>query len=155
MGGQVYFSWPDPQNQIAWHLLGHISNDKPSAIFKISNLKKSDVAAITNTFSGMMMGGGGGLNPAFFGQASVVSAAHNAQIGISIEPMDTVLQSTPAPTVDPSRVSAFVEFTEKMLSNFVNYALSFGDGNTISLNVVQSWYESFKRRLSQDPNFWR
>ncbi|CAL8133631.1 unnamed protein product [Orchesella dallaii] len=149
MGGQIYFSWPDPQNQIAWHLLGHISNEKPSAIFKISNLKKT--APVLNEF-GLPIGG---LNPAFFGQGAVTSAVHNAQIGISLEPIDAILNSTPVSTADPPKVSSFVEFTEKMLTNFVNYATSFGDGSSISVNVVHSWYDNFKRRLQQDPNFWK
>lgn len=37
----VYFSWAGPEGG-SWHLLGHISNDKPSAIFKVSSLRKGE-----------------------------------------------------------------------------------------------------------------
>ena len=35
-GGSVYFCWPKPQP--TWSLLGFISNEKPSAIFKIAKV---------------------------------------------------------------------------------------------------------------------
>lgn len=38
-GGAVYFSWPT-EGSPAWHLLGFLANDKPSAIFKVSSLKR-------------------------------------------------------------------------------------------------------------------
>jgi len=38
-GGAVYFSWPTEGSGPAWHLLGLLANDKPSAIFKVSGLK--------------------------------------------------------------------------------------------------------------------
>ena len=34
MAGAVYFSWPQPNGDQAWQLLGTISNNKPSAIFR-------------------------------------------------------------------------------------------------------------------------
>jgi hypothetical protein len=141
-GGQIYFSWPDPSTQVVWHLLGYISNEKPSAIFKISNLKNKH-ATDSNIAS------------SFFGQSSI-SSIHNAQIGISIEPIEIVQQATTVATADPSTVSTFVEFSQKMLENFVNYAASFsGDPNYISMNTVRTWYENFQRRLQVDPYFWR
>ena len=40
MGGSVYMSWPSESGDSSWQLIGHLTNEKPSAIFKISGLKK-------------------------------------------------------------------------------------------------------------------
>ena len=79
-GGAVYFSWPPTQPELgtepAWQYLGMISNQKPSAIFKISKLKTKPV----NSNIGMYFSGGMGL------QKTVI----NAQLGISIESLSTL-----------------------------------------------------------------
>jgi len=152
LAGQVYFGWPDENNQVAWHLLGHISNEKPSAIFKISNLKKStSQSAVSPMFFGAATMGGVinnlGMSPG--------SPSASAQIGISVESAESVALSTPVASATPSNVSSFVEFSQKMLDNFVNYATSFGDTNYISLQTVKNWYENFQRRLQADPYFWK
>lgn len=35
----VYFCWPSPDGTQSWHLVGHVTNEKPSLIFKVNNLK--------------------------------------------------------------------------------------------------------------------
>lgn len=63
----VYFSWPDPNKPPTWHLLGNITNEKPSAIFKISGLKQINGTSLQTGFT--------------FGEQKM---SHNAQIGISV-----------------------------------------------------------------------
>ncbi|XP_069693114.1 protein OPI10 homolog [Periplaneta americana] len=149
MGGLVYFSWPEPCAPPTWQLLGHLAEDKPSAIFKISSLKKGplgsgDVGPNMNTFGGQLF-------------------SHNAQIGISVEPILQVQQQSAL--VTSQTTSNFMQFCQKMLENFLNYASSFGvtqaqmtpnpNETFIPLSVLQSWYNNFERRLQQNPNFWR
>lgn len=69
--GMVYWSWPDPAAPPAWQLLGHVSNSKPSAIFKISNLKKLHELAGDARFNDAL------------GRQQI---CHDAQIGIAVEP---------------------------------------------------------------------
>ncbi|KAL3278483.1 hypothetical protein HHI36_013802 [Cryptolaemus montrouzieri] len=141
--GQVFFSWPDPNAPPNWQILGHISNSKPSAIFKISTLKKLHEM---DTFSSTM-----------FGQSNI---CHNAQIGISIEPLMNI---TEVPS--PSNPQSHITFAQKMLENFMNFVLSYSVSQTnmvpdptatyVPLSTVQNWYTNFERRLAQNPNFWK
>ncbi|XP_044262530.1 protein OPI10 homolog [Tribolium madens] len=141
--GQVYFSWPDPHAPPNWQPLGHISNTKPSAIFKISSLKKLEEM-------------GDSMN-ILFGQSHIV---HNAQIGIAIEPLANIREIESA-----NNPSNNVTFAHKMLENFMNFVLSYSvtqqqmvvDPTTtyVPLATVQNWYTNFERRLQQNPNFWK
>ncbi|XP_015177245.1 PREDICTED: protein OPI10 homolog [Polistes dominula] len=146
MGGAVYFSWPDSNAPPNWQFLGFISNLKPSAIFKISTLKKN------HEFENSNLG--------IFGVGKI---SHVAQIGISVEPLNVIEQQ--AATVTEAATNSFVEFVQKMLTSFINYASSFTvtqaqmtpnpTENFVPLSTVQGWYETFERRLQQNPNFWK
>ncbi|GLV44074.1 uncharacterized protein CBL_12630 [Carabus blaptoides fortunei] len=141
--GLVYFSWPDPNAPPNWQLLGHISNSKPSAIFKISSLKKLHEMSESN-------------NVSTFGQQNI---CHNAQIGISIESIANI-RDVPSPTTN-----SYLSFAQKMLENFMNYVSSFAvtqsqmlpnpNENFVPLSTLQNWYTTFERRLCQNPSFWR
>lgn len=150
-GGLVYFSFPDPQSPPCWHLLGYISNDKPSAIFKISNLRDISKYALNSDGTTLM-----------FGQGDI---SLNAQIGISVESLANIQQQCPASLTESVSVPACIEFSQKMLKNFINYASSFmvtqsemtpnPTESFIPVSALRNWYTNFERRLMQNPYFWR
>ncbi|CAG5116333.1 unnamed protein product [Candidula unifasciata] len=149
LGGAVYFAWPRPEGPV-WTLLGHISNQKPSAIFKISSLKTAD-----DINDGRV----------HFGDMSH-QQSHLAQIGISVEPLEQLAQQVPITQVSAqTAVSTYMEFCTKMLENFFNYASSFAVTQSqmtpnptetfVPLSTLKTWFENFQRRLQQNPYFWK
>lgn len=82
-------------------------------------------------------------------------------LGISVEPLGQLEQQVQPSDVTPSTVASNVEFVSKMLNNFVNYVTSFVQnvpGTTeqiVPLSIVQTWFNNFQRRLSENPNFWK
>lgn len=148
MGGAVYFSFPDPvSGGPVWQLLGFITNDKPSAIFRISGLKVGE----------------GGAHP--FGSVAPAASASVAQVGVSVEALDQLAQQTPVSGATVSTVDSFLHFTQKMLDSLFNFAASFAVTQAqmtpnptetfIPSSCVLRWYENFQRRLAQNPNFWK
>ncbi|KAM7403792.1 hypothetical protein PAMA_004294 [Pampus argenteus] len=144
MGGAVYFSFPDPTSGgPVWQLLGFITNDKPSAIFRISGLKAGE----------------GGAHP--FGAMT----SSSAQVGVSVEPLQQLVQQTPVSGAAVSTVDSFLQFTQKMLDSLFNFATSFAVSQRqmtpnpsetfIPSSCILKWYENFQRRMSQNPNFWK
>ncbi|KAG9466324.1 protein Hikeshi isoform X2 [Eleutherodactylus coqui] len=107
MGGSVYISYPDHSGMPVWQLLGFITNEKPSAIFKISGLKSGE----------------GTQHP--FGAMCLPQTPSVAQIGISVELLEQLAQQTPVANAAVSNVDSFTQFTQKMLDNFYNFASSF------------------------------
>jgi protein Hikeshi len=131
-----------------WIYLGKICNQKPSAIFKITNMKHE-----SNTVSATPFG----FSQNNFGQTSNLSVA---MIGISVEPTTQIDSLTPATETQANTLNSSVEFTQKMLENFYNYASSFAqdapDGRQyVPLSTLQTWFDNFKRRLEINPNFWK
>ena len=149
-GGSIYIGWSVGSN-VSWQLLGYISNEKPSAIFKISKVKPHE------------------MNESPFGQEMMDSVSQmsstTALIGISVEPLAQIVQQTPSADTQASTVDSFTEFSQKMLESFFNYASSFAVNPTLTpLNpsetyipssVLQQWYVNFQRRLQTNPNFWK
>ncbi|XP_029613098.1 protein Hikeshi-like isoform X2 [Salmo trutta] len=127
MGGAVYFSFPDPVAGQVWQLLGFITNDKPSAIFKISQLKPGE----------------GGEHP--FGMMTVPQLASVAQVGVSIEPLEQLVQQTPVSGATVCSVDSFMQ--SQMTPN--------PSEMFIPASSILKWYENFQRRMAQNPHFWK
>ncbi|RDD41794.1 Protein Hikeshi [Trichoplax sp. H2] len=148
-GASIFFCWPSPNSEPVWQLLGYISNQKPSAIFRIAKAKDNSLSNQTNTFS----------VPNQFINNNI------AQIGLSIERLDELMQQTPVSSAMPSNLDSFAQFTNKMLENFCNYATSFavtqaqmmpGSNHAyVPVEVVQRWFENFQKRMAANPNFWK
>lgn len=153
-GGSIYIGWPSSEPEgggVSWQLLGFISNQKPSAIFKLVKVKPSNV--VINPFSQELMDTVAGHQPT------------HAQVGIMVEPLAEIVQKTPAANTEASTVNSFIEFSQKMLENFFNYASSFSaspststmdpSGSYVPMAVLQQWYSNFQRRLQANPHFWK
>lgn len=125
--------------------MGVLSNNKPSAIFKLSSLKQhfDTSSQPINAFS------------------QFPSISINAQIGISIEPLINTESQITCIDNPKQNVSLFVEFTQKMVQNLYNYVSSYAvEGGPLQtpmvpLLSVQKWYENFERKLNLNPNFWK
>ncbi len=153
-GGSIFIGWPGPDgtiDSVSWQLLGYITNDKPSAIFKIARVKPTD--SPLNPFSASM------------GSLSASMLATQALVGISVEPLTEIAQKTTSANTEASTVTQFAEFSQKMLENLFNFASSFAvDPRQGGLNptetyipasVLQQWYGNFQRKLHADPKFWK
>ena len=103
-GGAVYFSWPPTQPELSgegasWQYLGMISNQKPSAIFKISKIKTKPL----NRNIGLSFSGGNTM------QQTVI----NAQLGISIESLSTLEGLASSAAAAATEISPASRYFEK------------------------------------------
>lgn len=141
LGGSVYFSWPDPNAPQSWQYLGYISNDKPSAVFKVRNFKIEP-----SPFSHPTPGFG-------FNQTAV---SHVAQIGISIDPLIDIKDMTPCISLSNDHMATFATKTAENLFNFVSSFSKNVPGTNeqvVPLTVVQTWYQNYLKKIEMNPNF--
>jgi hypothetical protein len=148
-GGAVYFNF-QIAGESKWIFLGKITNQKPSAIFRIGKLTHDNHIG-ENPFAASM---------SLMQSTNQVQGVHDAIIGISAELLSTIDSMTPATETQASNLSSFAEYSKKMLDNFFNYASSFAitsndNQQYVPLMTLQNWFNIFQRRLEQNPNFWK
>ncbi|KAF9224723.1 DUF775-domain-containing protein [Gyrodon lividus] len=151
-GATVHFFWPGKGSQI----LGMLSNEKPSAIFRLRS-----------TFSASNPASGMSTPSVFTSAASTTTGEVTAILGFSVEPLETVaaqmaalpatsiisalssssMSVTPVKPADPSALA------EKIAKHLFNYVSGFvpsggvGPDSMVSMSVIARWYESFVSKL--------
>jgi hypothetical protein len=131
-GASVYLSWANQE----WKFLGFLSNEKPSAIFKISCPENQSMDTIV------------------------------AQIGVSIDKAEAITQEVnfklnvessknPTPN-DTYKLSTY------LIENLSNFALSFSQNamitsfqEAIPTDVFRKWLVNIDNKIKKDPNFWK
>ncbi|KAJ2663756.1 hypothetical protein IW148_002314 [Coemansia sp. RSA 1199] len=143
----VHLLWPNK----SWQLLGMLSNDKPSAIFRLK---------------------------ATSGSENTDMVGPTAELGISIEPIQAIEQQMQqqqqqqqnalvpvAQQPSPVSLQSAKQIAERTLQNLYDYATSFatkpdasmgmfGSGapvQVLPVKVFEDWYTSFLRKLQRDP----
>jgi hypothetical protein len=98
----------------------------------------------------------------------------SAQLGIGVESLADIMQKIADTTTVPEASVVClhcaralivyqnwqVSYVTAMIRSLRNHVTSFTPAvinNTeyVPINAIQSWCESFERRLAQNPNFWR
>ncbi|VDP36272.1 unnamed protein product [Schistosoma margrebowiei] len=142
-----------------WHFLGVLTNEKPSAIYKVGKLAKSysnfylcfEDAQLQNVIHPF------GTSASFQCSNGVVPA----QIGISVDLLTNLPQQTEEITSEPS-VSAdrMTQFTRFAAESLFNYVASFARDNSTSdplvpMSAIKGWFDTMLQKLSLDASFWR
>ncbi|KAJ3151164.1 hypothetical protein HDU86_006154 [Geranomyces michiganensis] len=141
----VHFLWPSKDQ---WQFLGILSNEKPSAIYRLGGNKKitSSSSITANDDSGMMLEDDNNNDAAGNGTTLVTPGARSiipAKLGISVEPIEavaaqvnshnlgaattTTTAGTPAAAAQGVLVKNVdpVQLTTKILESLYNYCSSF------------------------------
>ncbi|KAH7395082.1 hypothetical protein DE146DRAFT_615699 [Phaeosphaeria sp. MPI-PUGE-AT-0046c] len=135
-------------------LLGAIANEKPSAIFKVTDK------------AGGPAGGGIGDEDVMVDEG--VNSDATLALGISIEPAQQVAAAleqqkaqrtaTAVPVGNEIILRGQNTVTTKVLAqriikNCYDFLTSWGSGDTVPLKAFQAWWTKFENRIERDPGF--
>ena len=135
------------------HAHCRISNDKPSAIFRVKSTYSENASSAA---------------PTKFSEYSTLSGDQNvtAILGLSVEPIHQIesqLQNIPGASGSgtPNLVQNSAALAERVVKHLINYISGFAGGaavnsNTmIPMNLIERWYEVFIGKLKAGgPGFF-
>ncbi|GAA57260.1 hypothetical protein CLF_112408 [Clonorchis sinensis] len=145
----VYLGLPE-DNFVAWHFLGTLTNDRPSAIYKIGNLRKGlQRQKSEHPFS------------ASFGLSPTNGTVVEAQLGISVEPLVSLPPKSEGLESQLTNADHMTRFTRFAAENLFNYVASFARDSLspsdplVPLSAIKSWFDTMLHKLDLDPSFWK
>ncbi|CAH8526880.1 unnamed protein product [Schistosoma turkestanicum] len=149
MGGGVYLGIQ--QNGVPnWYFLGILTNEKPSAIYKVGKLTKN--AQLQNGIHPF------GVNASFQCSNGIVPA----QIGISVDLLTNLPQQTEETVQSTISEDSMTQFTRFAAESLFNYVTSFArDDNSstsdplVPISAIKKWFDTMLQKLSLDATFWR
>ena len=166
----IFLYWPSAMGE-EWYLLGTIDNDKPSAIFRVSGVRKATGAATAaaNPFTGMTFGSGGLVSSDYAvagdGVEDMESSSSYCQVGICIQPAEEISHLTPAPHSAAVTINDLAQFTTATVGNFYDFLTGFvtpyeqamrdNEKEWVPLGALSRWREVWLSKLEKDPTFWR
>ncbi|KAJ3214655.1 hypothetical protein HDU81_001655, partial [Chytriomyces hyalinus] len=150
-GATVHFLWPNPSSAPTWQLLGYLSNDKPSAVFKLG--QKHTSSNSFNQSDSMMDDSTGNLLGA--GDSPIT-----ASLGISVEPIELCLSAVEAAKGGSSigasgGDTSMITGSEMALNTVVKAGLSGADPQVVGTKLMESLYNycsSFASNLPPGGN---
>ncbi|EIM87588.1 DUF775-domain-containing protein [Stereum hirsutum FP-91666 SS1] len=150
-GATVHFYWPGK----GFQLLGMLSNEKPSAIFRLRGTFSSQ-STTTQAH-------------AAFSSAPTEDTGVTAILGFSVEPLDQIAMhmsilpsSTAGSASAPNQPSSLVKpidptvIAEKIVKHLFNYVSGFisgsgsgivGPDSVVPMGLIAKWYESFLGKI--------
>ncbi|CAL8068758.1 unnamed protein product [Calicophoron daubneyi] len=149
MGGGVYIGLQQ-EGSLVWYFLGILTNERPSAIYKIGNLKKGTRLQNADHPFG-----------SYFGTQLQDGALVEAHLGISVEPLNELPQPTVDSQSDLANADYMTRFAHFAAESLFNYVASFALNDVptsdplVPLSAIKRWFDTIIHKLSLDPSFWR
>ncbi|KAL5520609.1 hypothetical protein ACEPAF_2610 [Sanghuangporus sanghuang] len=139
-GATVHFHWPGK----GFQLLGALSNEKPSAIFRVRGTFSATSTLTHAAFHDPS-------NPSSIPNAADVTAI----LGIAVEPLTSIqasLAALPSAVAARSPLSDPSFLAEKIVKHLFNYLAGFAEGELtpetfVPMGVITRWYESFLSKI--------
>ncbi|KAF8874837.1 DUF775-domain-containing protein [Infundibulicybe gibba] len=138
-GATVHLFWPGK----GFQLLGMLSNEKPSAIFRLRGtfVPINDMSSTHSKFSSMSS------------MEQDVSVDVTAILGFALEPLPHIqsqISGLPKPVQDISKDPAVL--ADRIVKHLFNYISGFVGGGvtpevTVPMSVIGKWYDSFMAKV--------